>query len=507
MAERTLSLRAWTDRLPADLAEDDLARRPVALCLSGGGFRSFACVAGQLRALMDGGVMDQVGLVSAVSGGAWAAAAYAYAPGDVRGRLGELPPVGELTLDRLAASIDEGHLAFPITQFDALGLARRLHEEGVEQSRLFSRVLGEQLLAPLGVEATPGLLAADDTHREDLCARNPGLDPEEVRTPQPGRAPVVTGASMMFRAERGYRYVPVELAPSSVSTAWPVDDWPVRGVELPALTGAPRTPVAAGLFDVDVDELFGLPDLLAATGGAPGGVLVEIATILGLQAEHLVLRAAHWLGLQDVPLLVDGGYVENTGLLAALRRGADRLIVLVNSNVGLVSRYSPFAVDGFEGQISRLFGRTPTLGAYARRPLALFEDNLAELGEAMAERQARGELPWAVCDHRLRSDNVLGLPERTVRIYWQLNEVPQTWASDLPDETQRSLATPFAELHGIPHFAVAFAQGGWLFRLRPAQIAIMAALHDHALRSRPDEVWDALLAGPGAPLPAPPGDG
>ncbi|MEO0604138.1 MAG: hypothetical protein AAF211_22065, partial [Myxococcota bacterium] len=288
---------------------------------------------------------------------------------------------------------------------------------------------------------------------------------------------------------------------SSVTAGWPVEEWPVRSIELPALIGAPRTEVAPGLVDVELDETFGLDDLLAATGGAPGGVLVEVAAMLGLDAEHLVLRAAHWLGLDAVPFLVDGGYVENTGLLAALRRGADRLVVLVNSNVGLMSRYSPFGVEGFEGELSRLFDRRPTLGPYSRRSLRLFEDDLPALSEKMSARQAAGELPWAIHDHRLVPDNVLGLPDKTVRILWQLNEVPQGWASRLPDETQRSLATPFAELYRIPHFGVAFAQGGYLFRLRPAQVGTMAALHDHALRSLPDEVWEALLAGPGASLP------
>jgi len=504
----TFSLRAWAEGVPLDVVEDDLDERPIALCLSGGGFRSFSCVTGQLRALIDRGVMANVGLVSAVSGGAWAAATYAYTPGPIRDRLGEVVDPSKLTLEGLAATIDERHLAFPVTEMDALSHARGLGEEDIAQSQLFSRVLGDQLLSPLGIDTGLPVLAASDDHISDLVTRNPHLDRNDVLTPVPGRVPVITGASMMFRdvdedgGSSRYRYVPVDLTPSAVSTAWPVDDWPVRSIELPALTGTPRTAVEAGLVDVDVDEWFGLPDLLAATGGAPGGVLVEIAAMLGLRAEHLVLQAAHWLGLDTTPLLVDGGYVENTGILGALRRGADRLIVLVNSNVGLGSRLSPFTVEGLEGQIARLFGRTPTLGLYAREPLALFEeDELPALAEALAAAKERGEMPWTLGDHRLREDNVLGLPPRPVRVYWQLNEVPSAWAEQLPDETQRSLATPFADLHRVPHLPVAFAQVGWIFRLRPTQIAAMVTMHDHALRSRPDEVWQALLAGPGGPLP------
>ncbi|MEN0066567.1 MAG: hypothetical protein AAGA48_30810 [Myxococcota bacterium] len=288
----------------------------------------------------------------------------------------------------------------------------------------------------------------------------------------------------------------MELAASSVSTAWPVEGWPVRTIELPAIMGLPRSDLGTGTVHVDVGEAFGLEDLLASTGGAPGGVLVEIATWLGLHTDNLVLQSAHWLGLDFAPFLVDGGYVENTGLLAALRRGADRIAVFVNSNTRLGNRHSPFTVEGLEGQIARLFGRTPSFGAYAGDPLPLFpEDELLPLAEALAASKARGEMPYALLDHRLRPDNALGLPERMVRIYWHLNEVPEGWAAQLPPDTQRAFGT-FGELHAVPHLAVAFAQGGYLFRLRPMQLGAMVALHDHALRSRPDEVWSALLDGP-----------
>lgn len=505
MSERVLALRAWSDDSPAGLVDDDLARGPVALCVSGGGFRSYACVLGQIRALLDRDVMANVGLISGVSGGAWAGTAYAYAPGESRDRLGPALEPEDTSLSALAESIDDAHLAHPIAEMDAMAHARTLRDEGISTARIFSRVLGDQLLGPLGIETGRVILAGGDDQMVDIFRRNPDLDPGDILTPVPGRAPVVTGASMMFRGADRFEYVPIELTSGTLCTLLPVEGWPVRAVELPAVTGAPRSLIGDGVIDVDYAESFGLPDLMAATGGAPGGVLVEIASLLGLHADDLVLRAAHWLGLDPAPFLVDGGYVENTGLLSALRRGADRVMVMVNSNVGLGSRLSPFSVQGLEGQIARLFGQSVRFGAYAGQPLRLFEeDGLVALADALTASKARGELPWALMDHRLTEDNLLGLPPKTVRVYWQLNEVPSAWASRLPDDTLKSLNQPFGELRRVPHLAVAFAYGGYLFRLRKEQLGAMVALHDHALRSRSDDVWEALVGGPEVPLPASP---
>ena len=53
-----------------------IAPRSTGVCFSGGGTRSYAATVGQLRGLTAAGLIGQVGYLSAVSGGAWAAAPY-----------------------------------------------------------------------------------------------------------------------------------------------------------------------------------------------------------------------------------------------------------------------------------------------------------------------------------------------------------------------------------------------------------------------------------------------
>ena len=489
-----LHLRAWDSDAVRSL-EDDLDEKPLAICASGGGFRSYACVLGQLRALHDLGVMDHIGLMSGVSGGAWGLFAHRFAPAaEIRHRLGTPIDPAHLTLDALRASIDETHLAHPITQFDAIRLGRQLREE-VPTERLFSTVLGRQLLAPLGVSADRPILSASQQQTRDLRSRNPDLAETDILEPPTGRPPVVAGACVLTEHDGAFSYDPIEITPSAITRVQRGQESPVHAMETPALVGALLGELKPGIIPVTrVSRGFSLGDLLAATGGAPGGILVQLARQFGLEAKNLVLHGAQWLTSHDAPFYVDGGYVDNTGVLAALRRGAERLMVFVNTNATLADGDSAYHVEGIEAQISRLFGRTPSWGMYSEQPLPLFpEAELTDLAADFRASRDRGELPWALRVHHLREDNALGIPPRPVTIYWQLNQLPAGFMTQLPRDTRAAVRSPFGALYGVPHLGVAFAYRGYLFRLDPAQIAIMTEMHDHALRARPAEVWERLL--------------
>ncbi|MBX2801908.1 MAG: patatin-like phospholipase family protein [Myxococcales bacterium] len=492
MDPKVVRIRAWDE--PPRHKEDQLDTKPLAVCISGGGFRSYACALGQLRALHDLGVMPHVGLLCGVSGGAWAVIAHTYALGDVRDRLGASLPPEALDLQALSRAIGEGHLGHPVTQLDTANFARRSRGR-LPRNRLFGHVLAKQVLEPLGVDVDREVLSAAPAHTQALLARNPRLTSADVLEAPPGRPPAVVAASALLPDDTGLHYEPVELSALALTTSRALPGWPLRAVELAAVLGTPRDIVSAGDFEVELSQgAFALPDLLGATGGAVGGVLVQLSRRLGIDPGHLVLHAAHWLGPGSTPFLVDGGYVENTGIIPALRRGAMRLAVFVNTKTAVPTGKSARHVDGVDGQISRLFGRAPTRGMYSGDPLPLFpEAELAAVSQGFRASAARGELPWALVDHQIRPDNALQLEPRSVRIYWQVNEVPASWAARLPAEVQRALSSRFGTLHGVPHLSVAFAHGRYPFRLHSAQVAIMQELHAHALQSRPREVWQGLL--------------
>ena len=92
MATRLVTARVWADagfgqapeQCPGVLSEPP-AR--TAVCFSGGGTRSMVASIGQLRALQALGLLDRVGYLSCVSGSAWAAVPFVFAP-DGLARLG-----------------------------------------------------------------------------------------------------------------------------------------------------------------------------------------------------------------------------------------------------------------------------------------------------------------------------------------------------------------------------------------------------------------------------------
>ena len=95
-----------------------LARLPPAgVCFSGGGTRSLAATAGQLRGLTATGLIADVGYLACVSGGAWAAVPYTFHAAGARDDEELLGPVlpPEAVSQRSLAALPEGRLDHPAT--------------------------------------------------------------------------------------------------------------------------------------------------------------------------------------------------------------------------------------------------------------------------------------------------------------------------------------------------------------------------------------------------------
>ena len=100
-------MRVWNTHAPGSSYPEDESVGPepprTGVCFSGGSTRSYAATVGQLRGLTQLGLIPRVTYMSAVSGGAWAAAAYAFYRGSARDDtqiLGEATAPGDLTLER-----------------------------------------------------------------------------------------------------------------------------------------------------------------------------------------------------------------------------------------------------------------------------------------------------------------------------------------------------------------------------------------------------------------------
>lgn len=476
--------------------------RPLGVALSAGGFRSYSCAIGQLRGLATLGLMDHVGVLSAVSGGAWAATAYAFAPAEVSDsvRLGSSLDPEQLTLDALD-EMPEGALGWPVTVIDSRAVFEQLRADlHVSPDRLFGGTLAAGILDQLGIDGFRPVLAQDRLHRMDLLARNPELSVEDVLMPREDRPFVVAGAALVRDPGRFQHHVPIEL--SAMYATVPRDlvfTGDVGFVETLALYG--EAPTLRGQRTAEIEARpggFGLADLWAATGMAPGSALVRLSRRFGWQLDGTVPRVAQWVAplMPHTSQLVDGGTVEPLGVVPLLERGFERIVVFVNGTSTVGSRASD-CVDGVDGQITRLFGRPPTGGFYADDPLHLFAPaDLQAVIEGLKESKARGELPWHLGDIQVTGLNQFGLHPRTVKILWMCNEMPAGFAARLPEATRAELRKSLtSDLASHPHYRVAFTNGFDMFRMTPRQVNLLAHQWDFAVRAR-EHALEALCTEP-----------
>lgn len=474
--------------------------RPLGVAISGGGARSFSAGIGQLRALHALGLADRIGMISAVSGGAWLANAYAFAPEtlDDRTLLGETVPTDWLNLDVLDR-VHDGYLGLGLTQADVPTSVQAHRAAGIPHPALYGRVLHDVIFDPLGIESLRPFLALDTAHRADLLARNPHLSVDDVLLPRPERPLVVTGAALQRDPGRFEWFVPIELSPMTASV--PPDlhlGFDATFVETAGIVGQDPIRHPKGTFSCALPPSgFSLADVCAASSHAMGSSLTRMAVGYGLSVDTIVPRAAPWTSpsLPRPSPLVDGGEFEYTGITPLLRRGFDRLVVFLNSNTTVGAGGSDY-VAGVDGQIARLFGRPPSGGMYADKPLRLFHpEDLEAIAAGLAASQARGELPWHLGEHEIVAMNPLGLRPRKVRILWMTNEAATAWMERLPTDTRGALG--YTGLGSgflrFPHYPVLFCNTSDPLWLMPRQVNLLAHMWDHAVRARHAE-FEALLA-------------
>lgn len=466
---------------------DEIRQPGLAVCLSGGGFRSFSCAIGQFRGLYELGRIDDVDLISGVSGGAWFASVHSFAnPGaGIRAFLGESLPTDKLTLESLDR-ISPDFVGEPITGLSAISCAARLMLDGMPTGKILAEALHQEILAPLGLERTLAM-ANSPWEKEDLLRRNPELI-HSIAVPQAGRPRFVASASLGFGRGDDSQFYPLEIEPGrAIVSDLPTSVGAVESLALASNLG----PELPGVFHAELQGVgFGLAELWAATGGAPAGLLVGLARALDLSVWDMVPHLGNWLGKDAY--LVDGGYVENTGVLTALRRGARKLVVFVNQRSTFGS-ISPMHVDGIEGQVAHLFGKNPPFGMYSNSRVHLFpEEEFEDIKLDFQIAVTLGDLPWSLNEHTIREENGFDIAPGKVKILWVLNEIPEKWASELPTETSMVMRA-LNKIGGAPHTSVIHGEGGQMFRMSAAQVQFTAHLHEHAVRARKNEI-DELLA-------------
>ena len=359
-----------------------IASRPsTGICFSGGGTRAYTAAMGQLAALLQLGLLDDLQYITGISGGSWATAAYSYAqigePGVAANDsvlLGPLLPPESLSATTLSMMNDKCARRAATRFFSAFHAARlaNMSSNPSLTNEVLPALLHEWMLRPVGIPAR-SRFSWDGPTAEAIRRRNPALSAaERFVLPPAGRSYPIIGTALLGPSRlaplsisrRADETTMLEVTPLYVGQAATTRNhsyWPAsRPEEVVAAVGgliepfafgcdAPAAGLAAGegqrvLSGVPcpTDAAFAIEDAIAASGWFPGEGL-SVVGLEGLSLSPLLgLRYPYWSPATPTPaaepyLFADGGDLENVHLIGLLKRRVRSIVVFFNSEQPLHS--------------------------------------------------------------------------------------------------------------------------------------------------------------------------
>jgi len=317
------------------------------------------------------GLLSKIDMVSAVSGGSWAASIFMFADMELSELLGSSSDPSLLNLDALKqqppplASVALAHTNRILV---------RLLAEGVPGHMVWVSAIAEAILKPFGLDDLGAYMAPDEQAVQRIIARNPQLQGRAFLVPQPCRPKVLVMGGVV-EAPDGYRasarnVVSLQMSPDFSGTPFVPND---TSVSYEASPGTHRPPLEDVLVGGGLVETFAFGGQEPSEGQSGGDAVrlqapltpLSLARAVGISSAAFGAAASRaslagvGAGAQFDPQLNlwpvtsskhpgprpamtfqlgDGSNLDNTGLIAALQRGASKVIALINAD-------SPFRGD------------------------------------------------------------------------------------------------------------------------------------------------------------------
>ena len=312
-------------------------RRKVGVCFSGGGTRSAACTHGQLKALYYTGLLESLGYISCVSGGAWAAVPYTFLEenwGDAH-FFGDVYEPEELTSDVLNVINNRNYL-HTITHAGVLDDVIKNWLK-LATDEVYSRAIGKIFLDHFNLNSRNKLFANSASHVNEILSRNQDLNADDFYIPHPNRPFVISSAALLRPGSYDYLF---EMTPwySGVQVYYPkknVFSSDIGGGYFESFAFDSNTPddVEGDTANVRIGNKkhrFTLSDVLGTTGAAPSEVLNNIG-LNDIGFPEFKLWSAR-NGFKAVEYEIgDGGNIENLGVLPLVKRNVEKIVAFVNT--------------------------------------------------------------------------------------------------------------------------------------------------------------------------------
>merc|ERR1719483_759639 len=357
--------RLWTEGTFPEQSLPSLNKKSnTGIAISGGGSRSMACAIGEIRALMDLGLMDDVRYISTISGGSWATVGYLFNE-RVKSHfgitdadfLGEIIPPEKLTMDNLR-KYEHGSFRKELTK---AFISKILRLDLVDHwNEVWLDFIQYWLFDFLQIK--PGTLFTFDENTEaDIKKRNPDLANRDFVLSDPDKPYWIAGFILTgpkdfapFKSDLS-RGVFLEGSPLSVGSTKVVvksydsqthgktGNYTLGGMIEPFLFGTKDPKFVDGGEFVSVPKLppvpFALQNLTAASSFFLSGFTARYMP----HAVDIYDNMNYWSPFdeslkQTDYLLGDGGCIENNGLIGLIARGVTNIVMFANSDHGLTTR-------------------------------------------------------------------------------------------------------------------------------------------------------------------------
>ena len=229
-----------------------------------------------------------------------------------------------------------------------------------------------------------------------------------------------------------------------------------------------------------------MSDVIGSSGAAPGSYL-DVLGIKTLFSEFNTWPVTNGSPAVNFSSIVDGGDLENTGIVSLLRRQYPVIYVFINTD-DVLGDMSYYPYQGVDSTVCALFG----IGyGPALKSTKIFETSeFNQVKNNFIQTYSNGGIPWSLNVHTIVKDNPFGIASyangKKPVVLWMYNALNRTWYDQLKPSVQKYI-NPQPATGNFPTYETVFQNPSSLpginelLMFTPAQVNLMANMWDYSL--------------------------
>ncbi|MFT5254659.1 MAG: hypothetical protein ACI87N_003736 [Flavobacteriales bacterium] len=511
---------AWDKaNTPQEFPEASLNLPSTGVCFSGGGTRAMNCAIGQMKGFQELGLWEDIGYISAVSGGSWASTIFTYyndgAKND-KALLGTIIPPNKITLENLNY-MPKGFMGEVITKnlmddlFERLGSDLMSHGILQKMDYVWIDGIGHTYLKPFGLYDTenPKYFTLNNKTRDGILSRNPKLKASDFITvhKQEGdikRPFLVVNSSLLGPS----KYLPIRnpenLSVFNYTPLYIGSNNPIEVTDKELIFGKPIRFNAGGGFVEPfgfgshllssqsrklsgntanslrvklAKKRFQAVDATGASSAAFGAIVssnifLQLSSdiLMGYSLDHLIPEETYWPISENGVIqnaekyrFTDGGNLENYGLITLLQRDVKKIVVFINTNTPITLGLTPSPTcpplsNQIDSDLYPLFGYE-TGNQINNQVFSKGDFDIVYEGLSSAKKEKRTVMTRT---HLVTVKNDWwGIPKgQEVEVLWVYNETVPEWQDQLKKPVLDEICLgPQGEFLDFPLYKLVFENG------------------------------------------------